>query len=187
MDEPLWRIGNDPRYSRGQPLASIDYSAIDFRSIRYRMNFFSDGFKGGQRLGISGTPRLLWWHKDPRVNCLFLVRAPVARDDLAAMLERLAPREIQRFPLSCKFRKTRFEIVNVTRRVACCLTETANFEVEGKVTQIRRLVLDAGKARRWRVFRLEDHFGEVIISDSVRRQLMDVPVVGALFEPVETI
>jgi hypothetical protein len=119
---------------------------------------------------------------------------PVVRREVADLLSQLAGPDLQRVPVCIEEQADAFEILNVVRVEDCIDRERSEMTLwgqgdgrpdkVGKPRMITALRVDASRAGGAPIFRLADWRIALVVSDAIRRALLEAEVTGVQFGDV---
>ncbi|MCK8503810.1 imm11 family protein [Myxococcus fulvus] len=122
-------------------------------------------------------------------------RTPIADEQVARVFRKLAPDDVQVFPIEVEGAKTPLYIINATRCFQC-VDEENSLEVQryppegvapervGTYRAIHGLRIDASRTAGARVFRIQGYSSALIISEEIKSALEEVGNLGVTFERV---
>lgn len=119
---------------------------------------------------------------------------PVVTHEIADLIERAAPQDVERFPVVVDDAIHGYEILNVTRSIAC-LDETRSDvawwtekhdrpDKIGQYSMVLNMKIDPTRASQAEIFRIGGWKIALIVSDRIMRLLAPLPELGVRFDPV---
>ena len=153
--------------------------------------FWSRYFHAGRPLKLKGECRLTQLPPDFKLS-LFQFEGIIAAKPVADALERLAPGDIQRFPMDAAGDHDRFEMINLTKSINYLDLEKSDIcfhPIQHEVPMgIRRMVLKRRPIGKCQIFRLSNHLTTAVCSANLRDRLTaEVDTSGTQFIGVETV
>jgi hypothetical protein len=120
---------------------------------------------------------------------------PIVSDDVAQIVQRIAPEEVECFPVLVGAAMiSGYAILNAVCQEACVDEERSEFmrwmpedgrpDKVGKYRMISEIVIDSTRTHHRHIFRIEDFVVALIVSDKIKRALEGLPDLGVVFKPV---
>jgi len=119
---------------------------------------------------------------------------PVVSTEIADILRRIAPNDVQRFPVILGKGIEGYEIINTVRELRCVdevLSNARKWGLEddrpekiGHYVEFDPLVIDPSRTEGAHIFRLWGSWVELIVSEKVRQALEPIADLGVAFQPV---
>lgn len=119
---------------------------------------------------------------------------PVVARQVGALIERLAPGDVQRIPVEVKGHPGPYEILNVTATVDCIDTDRTvgerwteadhRSDLAGQWRGVYDLRLDGEVVGRSRIFRVAGWTNALVVTEDIKGALVDAGVSGLRYRPV---
>ena len=119
---------------------------------------------------------------------------PVVSMDVGQTIQRIAPREVELFPVDIPGAKQRYAILNAICLVNCLDEFRSEFtrwelkdnrpEMMGRYKMISTIRIDPLRARGHHIFRIMGWPLALLVSGVVKHAIEDVPNLGVEFRPV---
>ncbi|RKG60822.1 hypothetical protein D7X30_07890 [Corallococcus sp. AB011P] len=154
-------------------------------------------FGDGRHLPDPGPLTSRPFHEGPRRS--FSVansgRTPIADEQVANVFRKLAPDDVQAFPIKVEGESRNLYIINATKRFRC-VDEKSSKEVHiypsdgvaperaGTYRAIHDLRINPARAEGARVFRIQGYLSALIVAAEIKRALEEVGNLGVFFTRV---
>jgi hypothetical protein len=126
--------------------------------------------------------------------CLGAFDMPVVSQAVREWIERIAPGEAEFFPVDIDRAIEPYSILNALCRCECLDESRSEFtmwtpednrpEMLGKYRMISTIRIDPARTDGHHLFRIARWPLALIVSDKLRRALVDIPNLGVVFDPV---
>ena len=171
------------RWHLGEPLTE-NGDEIDAREFRY----------GQPYEGPLPTHVPISYEGDRVAFLLSAFDMPIVSDEVADVIQEIAPHDVQRFPITVGEYIYGYEILNAIRVIDCVDEQLSGFTKWGpgdgrddKIGQYRHLgplVIDPQRTGHHHVLRIKGSLVELIVSDEIVRALEGLPDLGIVFKQV---
>lgn len=171
------------RWFLDDPLAA-DGRELDAREFRYGQTY------------TGPSPVVLPIGRDGRRVAFHLAAfdMPVVSTEIANILDRIGPGDIQRFPVKVDNTICGYEIVNAVTQQNCVDEgrsgarkwglEDGRSDKIGQYREFAQLVIDPSRTNARHIFRIWGSLVELIVSDEVKRAIERLPELGVIFKSV---
>ena len=170
-----WHLG-EPRTGNGDE--------IDAREFRY----------GQPYKGPLPTHVPISYDGDRVTFLLAAFDMPIVSDEVADVIQEIAPHDVQRFPITVGEYIYGYEILNVIHVVDCVDEERSGImkwgpedgrpDKVGQYRSVNPLVIDPQKVDGHSLFRVKGSLVKLIVSDEVVNALEGLPDLGVVFKQV---
>jgi hypothetical protein len=181
----------------------IEVRFLRFPTLRYPISVDEEGnceidareFSEGRP--YSGPQPSVVPIREPGRSVAFLLAAfdmPVVSAEVAEILQRIAPNDIQRFPITVEPDITGFEIVNIVQKRDCIDESRSKFikwgpddgrpDKIGHYRQITKFSIDPSRAGESHLFRIQGFSVVLIASEVVKNELAKVKDLGIVYQKV---
>ena len=120
---------------------------------------------------------------------------PVVTNEVASIIEGIAPNCVQRFPIDIEEYGSGYEILNITRQISCLDVERTDYimwwlpednrpDLVGTPRDIGGMVLDPVKIGDAHIFRIKDWRNPLIVSEVLKNALEEHGTTGIKFRLV---
>jgi hypothetical protein len=119
---------------------------------------------------------------------------PVVTQEIAEMVARMSPTDVQMFPVSIASSLAGYSILNVVNREACVdenrseilwwKPEDGRPDKVGRYRMLSNLKVDPAKTNGRHIFRIKDYAIDLIVSERLKNALEGIPDLGIVFDPV---
>jgi hypothetical protein len=147
---------------------------------------------------IEVTPplRLDWSREDKPLDLTYTDSCmPVATKRIAEILEAIAGKDIQRFPVRVDRMDEDYDIINVVAVIDCLDTARSDItwfeegndvrpDLAGKPWTVSPLFVDSARIGNQNIFRIKDYTSPVIVSEAIKQALEEAGVTGVRFVSV---
>jgi hypothetical protein len=180
----FWEMRNSREAVENMPLASFNLKHFVWPEASTDQYFL---FRRAKRLdSFQGHVDIRWFPKT--VDLVFLICGPVGRKKIVDLLCDMAPQDIQRIPAAYRGSLNVCQVINVVTSHDCLIEERRS-HVDTKFGKriVTPPIIDIERTKESKIFRLGEDLGDIIVTDDIRRALLEAKVTGPAFFPVEGI